>query len=52
MISLIVILAATAIIALSITFNQSASASTADLSSNSQTSGSLSSPNTTSKCEL
>lgn len=50
MTSLIIILAATAIIALSITFNQSASASTADLSSNSETSGSLSSPNTTSKC--
>lgn len=50
MTSLIVILAATAIIALYITFNQSSSASTADLSSNSETSGSLSSPNTTSKC--
>ncbi len=38
------------IIALSITLNQSASASTADLSSYSETGDSLSSPNTTSKC--
>ncbi len=49
MISAIILLTA-AVFALSITFGQSVSASTADLSASSETSDSLSSPNATSKC--